>query len=163
MIASEVRSVFENNNIVAVFHYGDMSIVEWEDLRFELRKQFTCVKVFPNKVACKALEETVYKEISPLFLSTTCVVYSDEGTVKPILAIIKKQPKMELMGAKIDNRLMSRHAVMEYAKLPSLQEQHFTLVHNLSSPANRLSASLQQNQQQLVDSLSRHASPEQTD
>ena len=163
LIASEVRRVFEDNNIVAVFQYGDMTTVEWDNLRFELRKQHVHVKVFPNKVACKALEGTIYKEISPLFLSTTCVVYSNKQTVKYMLGIIRKQPKMELMGAKIDNRLMSRYAVIEYSKLPSLEEQYFSLVHYLSSTASRLSALLCRNQQQLVSSLSRHANPEQED
>ncbi|XP_032239578.1 39S ribosomal protein L10, mitochondrial [Nematostella vectensis] len=151
-IVSNVREVF-GNSCVTVFQYGDMNTAEWEDLRYALSKHNVKVKIFPNRVTHKALEDTIYDGIIPLFACTTCVIYSEEPAVKPILDVIKRQPKLELLGAKIDNRLMSVRNVQDFAKLPSLTELHVTLVQLLQHQSNQLGSLLQQNQSQLSSNL----------
>lgn len=114
--------------------------------------------MFPNRVSCKALEDTKYREISPLFLGATFVTYSKEAKVKPLLSAIKKQPKVELLGAKIDEQLLSRKSVVDYSKLPSLTELHGQLIQMLSEPSRRLSMLLGQNQTNLSGNLSQYVS-----
>ena len=160
MIADQVRKVFESNNMVVVCHFSDMNTEEWENLRFTLGKDEITVKMFPNRVSCKALEDTKYREITPLFLASTFVTYSEEAKVKPLLAAVKKQPKVELLGGKIDNQLLSRKSVMDYSKLPSLTELHAQLLQMLSEPSRRLTMLLGQNQTNLSGNLSQYVSQE---
>ena len=54
MKADEIRHVFETNNMVIVCQFSDMNTAEWEDLRYTLRKDEIGVKMFPNKITCKA-------------------------------------------------------------------------------------------------------------
>ena len=158
MIADQVREVFDSNNMVVVCHFSDLNTQEWEELRFNLGKDEITVKMFPNRVSCKALENTKYCEITPLFLASTFVTYSKEAKVKPLLSAVKKQPKVELLGGKIDNQLLSRKSVMDYSKLPSLTELHGQLLHMLSEPSRRLTTLLGQNQTNLAENLSQYVS-----
>ncbi|XP_031556135.1 39S ribosomal protein L10, mitochondrial-like [Actinia tenebrosa] len=160
MIASKVKDVFDNNEMVAVFQYNDMNTTEWENLRHNLSRSDIKVKVFPNKVTHKALENSIYQEISPLFLCTTCIMYSKEPIVKPLIDAVKKQPKLELLGAKVQNRLLSRTGVRECAKLPPLKELHVNLVQLLQKPASQLNYLLQQNQRLLTQNLFQYVEQE---
>lgn len=158
MIADQVREVFDSNNMVVVCHFSDLNTQEWEELRFILAKDEITVKMFPNRVSCKALENTKYCEITQLFLASTFVTYSKEAKVKPLLSAVKKQPKVELLGGKIDNQLLSRKSVVDYSKLPSLTELHGQLLHMLSEPSRRLTTLLGQNQTNLAENLSQYVS-----
>lgn len=155
-LADQIRQVFESNNMVVVCQFSDMNTAEWEDLRYALGKDEIKVKMFPNRITCKALENTKYREVTPLFLASTVVTYSKEAKVKPLLSEIRKQPKMAILGGKIDNRLLSRKAVADYSKLPSLTEQHVQLLQMLSEHSRRLTTLLEQNQMNLSVNLSRY-------
>lgn len=155
-LADQIRQVFESNNMVVVCQFSDMNTAEWEDLRYALGKDEIKVKMFPNRITCKALENTKYREVTPLFLASTVVTYSKEAKVKPLLSEIRKQPKMAILGGKIDNRLLSRKAVADYSKLPSLTEQHIQLLQMLSEHSRRLTTLLEQNQMNLSGNLSQY-------
>ena len=142
--------------MVVVCQFSDMNTTEWEDLRYALGKDEIKVKMFPNKITYKALENTKYWEITPLFLASTVVTYSKEAKVKPLLAGIRKQPKIDILGGKIDNRLLSRKAMVDYSKLPSLTEQHVQLWQVLSEHSRRLVTLLEQNQMNLSGNLSQY-------
>lgn len=155
-LADQIRQVFESNNMVVVCQFSDMNTAEWEDLRYALGKDEIKVKMFPNRITCKALENTKYREVTPLFLASTVVTYSKEAKVKPLLSEIRKQPKMAILGGKIDNRLLSRKAVADYSKLPSLTEQHVQLLQMLSEHSRRLTTLLEQTQMNLSGNLSQY-------
>lgn len=142
--------------MVVVCQFSDMNTAEWEDLRYALGKDEIKVKMFPNRITCKALENTKYREVTPLFLASTVVTYSKEAKVKPLLSEIRKQPKMAILGGKIDNRLLSRKAVADYSKLPSLTEQHIQLLQMFSEHSRRLTTLLEQNQMNLSGNLSQY-------
>lgn len=140
--------------MVAVLQYGDLNTTEWEDLRFNLSTKDIGLKVFPNRVTHKALEDSIYSNIVPLFSCTTCIMYSKEPKVKTMIDAIKKQSKLELLGAKVENRLLSKSNTQEFSKLPSLQELHGQLAQLLQKPASNLSYLVEQNQRQLSGNLS---------
>ena len=50
-----------------------MRTEEWEELRFTLNKDDVAVKMFPTRVTAKALEDTKYREVTPLLLAPTFV------------------------------------------------------------------------------------------
>lgn len=155
-LADQIREVFESNNMVVVCQFSDMNTTEWENLRYALGKDEIKVKMFPNRITCKALENTKYREITPLFLASTVVTYSKEAKVKPLLSGIRKQPKMDILGGKIDNRLLSRKTIVDYSKLPFLTEQHVQLLQMLTEHSSRLTMLLEQNQMNLSGNLSQY-------
>ena len=155
-LADQIREVFESNNMVVICQFSDMNTTEWENLRYALGKDEIKVKMFPNRITCKALENTKYREITPLFLASTVVTYSKEAKVKPLLSGIRKQPKMDILGGKIDNRLLSRKTIVDYSKLPVLTEQHVQLLQMLSEHSSRLTMLLEQNQMNLSGNLSQY-------
>lgn len=158
MIAEQVRQVFESNDMALVCQFSDLNTKEWEDFRFTLNKDEINVKMFPNKVSCKALEYTKYQEVTPLFLAPTFITYSKAAKVKPLLAAVKRQPKVELLGGNVDDQLLSRRSVEDYSKLPSLTELQGQLLQILSEPSRTLSTLLQQNQTNLSGNLAQYVS-----
>lgn len=161
MIASNVKTIFEENDMVAVFQYGDLNTTEWNDIRFKLAKNEIAVKVFPNRVTHKALEDTVFKAIQPLFSCTTCVMYSKKPQVKTVIDVVKKQSKLQLLGAKVENKLLSKTNAQEFAKLPSLKELQGQLIQLLQQPASNLNYLVQQNQRQLSGNLAQYVDQKQ--
>ena len=65
--------VFASNDTVLVCQFGKMRTEEWEELRFTLNNDDIAVKMFPNRVTAKALEDTKYREVTPLLLAPTFV------------------------------------------------------------------------------------------
>lgn len=129
---------------------------EWNDLRYELRQENVSVKVYPNSLLKKHLENTVYKNMSCLFWANTAVALFGDVNMKAVVKIFKNSPKIELLGGKIDNTLMSTQQIEQYARLPSLEQSHSQLIQLLSSPSQQLTRLLQTNQSNLSLSLEQY-------
>ena len=129
---------------------------EWSDLRYELRQENVAVKVYPNTLLKKYLENTIYKNVSCLFWTNTAVALFGDANMKAVLKIFKNSPKIELLGGKIDNTLMNSQQIEQYAKLPSLEQLHGQLIQLLSSPSQQLTRLLRTNQSNLSMSLEQY-------
>lgn len=53
MIAKEVMDSFDSHQLVAVFHYNDVTCLEWKTLRNKLAKYEIKLKMIPAKLSCK--------------------------------------------------------------------------------------------------------------
>lgn len=135
--------------VVILQHHG-LTVDQWNSARYDLADRNIRVKVFPNRVACKALEDSRYKFIQPLFRSTTAVAFSKEPSVHHLLATLKKHPKLLVVGGKVDNTLMSQHGLEQYGRLPSAHELQSELSGIMQSPAVTLSRLVQSNQLRLT-------------
>ncbi|XP_057303302.1 39S ribosomal protein L10, mitochondrial-like [Hydractinia symbiolongicarpus] len=155
-LGKEIINVFENNSKVLLLQYNALNSDEWQDLRYDMRKENAKVKVYPNKITCKFLSDTVYSNLTILFRSETCIAYGDGMNLKNIVRILNTNPKTELIGAKIDNTLMNKQQIVDYSKLPSLDQCRSELVQILSQPSKKLSQLLQTNQSYLSMSLAQY-------
>jgi len=157
-LLKEIRSTFETNSKVLIFHFNALSPDEWLDIRHDMRRERIEIKKYPNKLAKKSLEDTVYTNLQCLFESYTAVAFCNSDTVnlKNIVKIFNSTPKVELIGGKIDNTLMNKLQIEQYSKLPSLEQLHGELVSLLSMPGQQLLRSLQTNQSNLSMSLEQY-------
>jgi large subunit ribosomal protein L10 len=150
VIADEVRRVFTENNMVVVLQHHGLTVQEWDNARYDLADHNIKIKVFPNRVACKALENTIYKYTQPLFCSTTAVAFSKDPAVTGLFSVLKNHPKLLLIGGKVDNTLMSQDGLRVYSKLPSAQQLQSELTGIVQSPLVNLSCLMQSNQLRLT-------------
>lgn len=155
-LGKEIINVFENNSKVLLLQYNALNSDEWQGLRYDMRKENAKIKVYPNKITCKFLSDTVYSNLTILFRSETCIAYGDSMNLKNIVRILNTNPKTELIGAKIDNTLMNKQQIVDYSKLPSLDQCRSELVQILSQPSKKLSQLLQTNQSYLSMSLAQY-------
>lgn len=154
MIASQLRGVFESSKLVVLFHYNDLSVQEWTNLRLDLAKSNLKIKIFPSKVAAKALEGTVYRNIVPLFKGCTAVAYGqDESSVTDLLSCTTKEANLHLLGGVVDNQMFNPRGLQEYADLPSAEKLYQQLLGILTQPQMMLRSHLQAIPQRLSQML----------
>lgn len=152
-LGNEVVRVIDQHSKVLVFHYNALNAKEWMDFRYDMKQENITVKVYPNKLTCKFLESTRYKNMTVLFCSDTALAYSNEMNLKAVLKTLDANAKVALIGGKIDDVLMNRQQIVEYSKLPTLDQARAELVHILSQPSQTLSRLLQTNQTNLSSLL----------
>ena len=157
MIADKLKVAVESPYFL-FFQYSSMKNADWNDLRYELGKENIKVTIFPNKISRKVLEETKYENFKFLFKSFTATCYSTENDLKTLLKIMKNFPKLQLMGGKVDNELLSRNQVVEHGKLPPIEMVQAQLSQLLMQPPQQLSSLLGQSQRQLCANLEQYVS-----
>ena len=133
MIAEEVRSIFNSNKLIAVYQCNNLTGQESFSLRVALDKGNFTMKVVPSKLSMRILEETRFRNVSPLLRGSTALVYSQEPDVAQLLQIMKAEPKVLLLGGLVENELMTPNGMKSYSYLPEktavLQQLVITLMH----------------------------------
>lgn len=162
MLAAEIRELFDANAMVAVLSYFDMRNVEWNELICQVSKSHIHFRFFPNKIVHRALDNTPYVNICPLFISTNVVAYSEDVQVNGLLDALKQQKKVQLLGGKIHDRLFAIDRFNWVSEIPSLVELHSELSAILSQPGQNISQILMKNQQTLCQNLGMLASEHET-
>ena len=157
MIGDKLRAAVESPYFV-LFQYGNMRNPDWNDLRFELNKENIKLTIFPNRISCKVLEGTKYENLKFLFKSFTATCYSTENDVALLLKIVKNFPQLQLMGGKIEDRILSRNQIIDHGKLPPIESVQAEFLHLLMQPAQQLEGLLSQSQRQLSTNLEQYVS-----
>lgn len=156
-IGKKLIDIFHTNPMVAVLHHNDWNVAEWQKFRLSLVPTEIHVQVIRTKIATRALEVTKYKNVTSLFRGPTCIMYCHEPKVKELVAVIKKENKLLLLGGVLNDVLVTRNDFMEYAKLPSLEESQGQLVSQLTVSSSQISTVLLKHQRDLLYILSQRA------
>jgi len=154
--------VFEDHSKLLVFHYNALDAKEWMDFRYDMTQQNITVKVFPNKLTCKFISDTIYKNMAPLFRTDTALAFGNDFDLKKVLKVMNKNNKIELIGGKIEDQLFNKQQVIEYSNLPTLDHARSELVQTLQQSSQTLSQLLQRNQTELSMLLGNHATQEES-
>ena len=155
------RTIDEHSKVL-VLHYNALDAKEWTDFRYEMKQEKIDVKVFPNKLTCKFLSETKYRNMNPLFRTDTAIAFGSEFDLKRVLKVLNANTNIELIGGKLDDALYNRQQIIEFSNLPTLEEARGELLQILQQPAQTLSRSLQSNQSQLSLLLQSHVEKNET-
>lgn len=164
MIASEVQDVFSQHNMVAVYHYNSLSASEWNSLRCRLAISGLRVKIFPSKISMKALKDTIYCNIAPLFRGPTAVAFAkDSAAINDLVAVTRAEPKLHLLGGLVEDVIMSPLRLQKYADLPPLEVLQQEVVNTLNRVPLTLIQYLEGNQRKLLRLLEQRAQGEEHD
>uniref|UniRef100_A0A8C9EP51 Large ribosomal subunit protein uL10m n=1 Tax=Pavo cristatus TaxID=9049 RepID=A0A8C9EP51_PAVCR len=117
LLRQQVEEAFRNNRMIAVCQYNSMSGEDMMLMRHYLRKHNIEVKFIVRPV----LSQSRYKNLLPLFVSRNILLVSPETKAKEMLRVLKGVPQVNLLGACIDDTILSRQGVENFAKLPSLE------------------------------------------
>eukprot|EP00038_Savillea_parva_P030624 m.79004 g.79004 ORF g.79004 m.79004 type:complete len:251 (-) comp9264_c0_seq2:7-759(-) len=169
-LAQRIKEAVVEPRVSIVAQYNGLNSRKWQDVRLAVQKQGYSVTVLPNMPTKRVLEGTPFANMAPLFWSTTCVVSGDDlANVKPLMKVLK-QPAFAIVGAKVENQLLTLGQLEDAAKLPSLDVLRATLVSTISptgplqrltsmlmAPAQKLHQNLEASQSDFVSALERHA------
>lgn len=142
--------------MIAVVQNSGSTADEMILLKYKLHKHGITVKFFPNQVVRSFLKDSTYSNMAPLFIGHTVLFISKEPKVKEMLSSLRTSRHMLLLGACIDNTLLSAQGVVSYSKLPSVAVVQGELVSGLTLLTSQTAAMLQRHPAQLSALLQQH-------
>ncbi|XP_039501837.1 39S ribosomal protein L10, mitochondrial [Drosophila santomea] len=158
IIAREVRNWLDHSRLVAFFHLNSITADDIFRVRVQLHKQNLHLKSYGSKIIEQAVKNTRYEAIVPLFHSNHCVVFSpDPQKSAAMLRIVRRVPQMVLLGGIVEETILSRNQLVDYAQMPGLQAAQAQLVQTLNQAAGHLIQQLQAHQNSFVRVLDVHA------
>ncbi|XP_009884892.1 PREDICTED: 39S ribosomal protein L10, mitochondrial, partial [Charadrius vociferus] len=156
LLRRQVEEVFRNNRMIAVCQYNSMPGEDVVLMRHYLRKHNIEVKFVLNEIVRPVLSQSKYKNLLPLFVARNILLVSPETKVKEMLRVLKGVPQVNLLGACIDNAILSRQGVENFAKLPSLEATQGQTVGALALLPSQTSSLLQRGSAHLTALLDQH-------
>ena len=144
-IVAGLREVFESANLVVVTQFSGLTVAEATDLRSRMREAGAKFQVTKNRLALRALEGTVYKDIAELFTGATAIAYSEDAVAAAKVAVdyAKKNDKLVVIGGALEGDMLDLARVKALAALPSLDELRGQLVALILTPATRIAGVVQ--------------------
>ncbi|XP_074018920.1 large ribosomal subunit protein uL10m isoform X3 [Numenius arquata] len=152
----EVEEVFRDNRMIAICQYNSMPGEDVVLMRHYLRKHNIEVKFVLNEIVRPVLSQSKYKNLLPLFVARNILLVSPELKAKEMLRVLKGVPQVNLLGACIDDTILSRRGVENFAKLPSLEVSQGQTVGALALLPSQTSSLLQRGPAHLTALLDEH-------
>ncbi|KAM4033850.1 large ribosomal subunit protein uL10m isoform 2-T2 [Anomaloglossus baeobatrachus] len=157
---SQLEKVIQENKMVAVFQRSSIGTEDFLHLRHRLHKHEIYVKIFPLQVIRKILGQSHLQALLPLFIGQTFIVVSSHAKVKEMLQAIRTAPQIQLLGACVDNRLLSKQGIVNYSKLPSKETLQGQIVGTLTMLTAQTPSLLTHHSTQLCTMLEQHSKEE---
>ncbi|XP_018421094.1 PREDICTED: 39S ribosomal protein L10, mitochondrial [Nanorana parkeri] len=156
-LCTQLSAVLQNSKMIAVFQRNSIGAEDFLLFRHRLFKHDLHIKVFPNQVTRKVLDQFQLQAMLPLFIGHTFLVVSSEAKVKEMLQAARTVPQTVLLGACVENRLLSRQGVVNYSKLPSKETLQGQLVSTLGTMTSETSRLLTHHSSHLSSLLKQHS------
>ncbi|XP_013870193.1 large ribosomal subunit protein uL10m [Austrofundulus limnaeus] len=127
-----LERVLENCRMIAVVQNNRCSAHDLTLIKYKLFRHGIIVKFFSNRVLFSVLGDSPYRNLLPLFMGLTALLVSKEPKVKEMLSTLKSSPQFTLLGAYVDDTLLSVQGLVRYSKLPSVTMVQGELVSGLT-------------------------------
>ncbi|XP_041258275.1 39S ribosomal protein L10, mitochondrial [Onychostruthus taczanowskii] len=156
VLRAQLQAVLAASRMVAVCQYNSMAEEDVATLRHFLRRHDIHVKFVLNEVARPVLAQSKWRNLLPLFVCRNILLVSPEPRAREMLRVLKGVPQVNLLGACIDDTILSRQGVETLSRLPPLEACRGQTVAALSLPCSHTSSLLQHGPARLAALLDRH-------
>ena len=160
ILGREVKNWFDHSQMVAVVHINPINGEDFFKARVAFHKNGMQLKKYGLSILEKALRDTKYEALLGLSKTTsfsTGFIFSPENkNVASFLKILKKIPQMHLLCGIVDDRLLSKNEMTNYAKMPSIDIVRSQFVNVLNMASSQLVQNLTSHQANLVNVLEAH-------
>ncbi|XP_064492643.1 large ribosomal subunit protein uL10m [Pseudopipra pipra] len=156
LLRRQVEQAFRSSRMVAVCQYNSMPDEDVVTMRHYLRKHNIEVKFVLNEIVRPVLAQSKYRNLLPLFVCRNILLVSPETRAREMLRVLKGIPQVNLLGACIDDTILSRRGVENFAQLPSLEASQGQTVGALALLPSQTSSLLQRGPSLLTALLDEH-------
>ncbi|NXR29299.1 RM10 protein, partial [Cinclus mexicanus] len=156
VLRRQVEETLRGSRMVAVCQYNSMPDEDVAMFRHYLRKHNIHVKFVLNEIVRPVLAQSKYRNLLPLFVCQNILLVSPETRAREMLRVLKGVPQVNLLGACIDDTILSRQGVENFAQLPSLEVSQGQTVAALSLLSSQTSSLLQRGPAHLTALLDEH-------
>ncbi|XP_040885533.1 39S ribosomal protein L10, mitochondrial [Toxotes jaculatrix] len=143
LMKRDLKNLFQDCKMVAVVQNNSCNAEDMMNLKYRLHKHGITIKFFPNQVIQSFLKDSIYCNMTPLFIGPTVLFVSKEPKLKEMLTTLRSSPQMTLLGARVENMLLSVEGIVNYSKLPSLTVVQGQLVGGLTMLTSHTASMLQ--------------------
>lgn len=139
-LVAELQDVFNNHELVVIFHYKGLSVDEMEDLRSKIYDTNSGFKVVKNKLAAIASKETSVSVASDLFVGPVAIAWSKDPVAVPKILVdfAKNHEHIKIVGGAYGDKKLDTTDVVKLAKMPSLDGVRAQVISVLQTPASQL-------------------------
>ncbi|XP_073539591.1 large ribosomal subunit protein uL10m isoform X2 [Phyllobates terribilis] len=156
-LCAQLGTVIQENKMVAVFQRNSIGTEDFLHLRHRLHKHEIFIKIFPLQVLRKVLGQSHLQALLPLFIGQTFLLVSPHAKVKEMLQAIRTAPQIQLLGAFVENRILSKQGIVNYSKLPSKEMLQGQLVGTLTVLTAQTPSLLTHHSTRLCTMLEQHS------
>jgi len=121
-IVAELNNSLSRAKFAVVTDYCGLTVAELQELRIELRKCGSEIRVAKNTLLKRAVSETDCELLTDDFTGTTAIVMAYEDPVAPARALAKfakDHQKFQLRSAALEGEKLSVDDLIALSKLPS--------------------------------------------
>ncbi len=121
-IVSEIDSKLKNSKSVVLFSYQGLSVADIAELRRELRKVDSEVKIYKNTLVKRAMDDNNY-DVDAFLEGPNAIVFGKEilEPIKVLSEFNKNHNQVEVRTGIVDGEVVSLDTIKEYASIPSME------------------------------------------
>jgi large subunit ribosomal protein L10 len=119
---SEITDKLKNSQSVVLFRYAESSVQDMQELRKELKKIDSEVKIYKNTLVKRALDD-INVDLDSFLCGPNAIVFGKE-LLEPIKAIdefAKKHKNIEIITGIVNGEVVSLDTIKDYASIPSME------------------------------------------
>ena len=142
---TELEGVCRGSDAVVFTHYHGLTVSQMTELRRGLRAQGAGFKVVKNTLFKIAADNAKVQIVDGMATGPIAIAYSADpvAAAKGVMEFAKKNDNLKVIGAVVNNQLLSPKEIDKLSKLPSLDELRGKIVGLLQAPATKIAAVLQ--------------------
>lgn len=119
---AEITDKLKNSESVVLFRYAESTVADMQELRRELKKLDSEVKIYKNTLVKRALDD-MNIDLSSFLEGPNAIVFG-KNLLEPIKAIsefAKKHENVEIVTGIIKGEVVNLDTIKEYASIPSME------------------------------------------
>ena len=155
-VINHINERFKTTPSIFVLEYKGLTVKELENVRNDLRKTNSELKVVKNTLLKKAAENTEADKLNELFIGSTAIAFCDKDSAETAKVFVKSAKAYELLnikGALLEGKVVSVDEIETISKLPSREELIAQFSGLLNSPMTNLLYALQNMQTKFLYAL----------
>lgn len=120
-----LRKDFEESHAVYLSDYRSLKVNDLTELRKELRKNDSNFQVVKNRLALRAVDEGLAKELEPHFDNMTAVTFAKgdiAGSAKALTQFAKTNENLKIKAGILDGKVISMQEIKALSDLPSREQ-----------------------------------------
>ncbi len=138
---NEVIALVDKSDYCFVLNYGNLTVSTFSDLRKELAKAKSVIKVVKNSYLSRAAAKKGWDSMESVLTGPTAMITGsgDPAEVaKVLVTFLKKFEAASVKGAQLDKDMLSAEQVVSLSSLPPKDVLRATLLGTMLAPATSL-------------------------
>lgn len=118
----EIKGKLDKSKTFLLLNYQGLTVSEFDSLRRSLREKGTDIKIYKNTLMDLALKDKKI-ELEDFMAGPNAYLFSD-GVIEPIKLVsefAKNHPSLEIRVGYVDNEVIDKNIIEEYASIPSME------------------------------------------